>query len=312
MMTKEFLGALDWNNAARKHDALLLKLEKNKLNGDLGFAFNQNSEKVTGTFFSNSGSQPYKSMEFLWIKYKISEALSFSGLAINLDFQNQFDSSISHLQTAGGNIFYKKGKWNVTGTYYYQHGKSAQKSASSTKTNAWMGTAKIDYAINKKASAGIGSDYLTGAKNSGSTQTYFNPLYGTHHKFYGFMDYFYLSSAHKNAGLWDSYLNLNVKPTTEINMQLALHHFEAASKIVDYRGRNAGSTLGNEADLTLNYQIMKDVKLSGGYSQMFTAPSMKYVKNILPDQQMKTVQNWVWLSLNINTDILIFKRETNN
>jgi len=35
--------------------------------------------------------------------------------------------------------------------------------------------------------------------------------------------------------------------------------------------------------------------------------SMKYVKNILPDQKMKLLQNWIWLSININPDILIFK-----
>jgi hypothetical protein len=52
---------------------------------------------------------------------------------------------------------------------------------------------------------------------------------------------------------------------------------------------------------------MKDVKLMGGYSQMFTESSIKYVKNILPDQSMKPLQNWLWLSININPDILIFK-----
>ena len=104
---ERILGALDWNNAGRKHDAALLGFEKNKLKADLGFAFNQNSEKVTGTFFNNSLSQPYKSMEFLWMKYKFSDALAMSILSMNLDFQNQSDSSISTLQTFGGNVFYK-------------------------------------------------------------------------------------------------------------------------------------------------------------------------------------------------------------
>lgn len=44
---------------------------------------------------------------------------------------------------------------------------------------------------------------------------------------------------------------------------------------------------------------MKDVKLSGDIPQMFTNSSMKYVKNILPNQSMKSLQNWVWLSINI-------------
>jgi hypothetical protein len=64
---ERILGALDWNNAARKHDAALLAFEKNKFTANLAAAYNQNAEKVTGDFFDNSISQPYKSMEFLWM-----------------------------------------------------------------------------------------------------------------------------------------------------------------------------------------------------------------------------------------------------
>ena len=306
---ERILGKLDWNNAGRKHDAALLDFEKNKFKANAVFALNQNAEKVTNTFFDNSLSQPYKAMEFLWMKYKFNDALSASALIMNLDMQNRFDSSISHLQTLGGNIFYKKEKLNVTGTYYYQMGNNPVKNSSSIKTNAWMAAIKAGYTINKKFGIGVGSDYLSG-KDMNSTSnkiTYFNPLYGTHHKFYGFMDYFYVSSPHDNVGLWNSYLDLNLNATEKLNWQLALHHFESAGKIIDYSGNKTSSTLGNEADLTLGYNVMKDVKLSGGYSQMFTNSSMKYVKNILPDQKMKSLQNWIWLSININPDILIYK-----
>jgi hypothetical protein len=104
---ERILGALDWNNAGRKHDAALLRYEKNKLKADMTFAFNQNSEKITGTFYDNSLSQPYKSMQFLWMKYQFTDALSASALVMNLDIQNKIDSSVSHLQTLGGNVFYK-------------------------------------------------------------------------------------------------------------------------------------------------------------------------------------------------------------
>ncbi len=306
---ERILGALDWNNAARKHDAALLAFEKNKLTANLAAAYNQNTEKVTGDFFDNSISQPYKSMEFLWMKYKFTDAFSVSALAMNLAFQNRIDSSLSHLQTFGGNLFYKKEKVNFTGTYYYQTGNNPQKNASSMKTNAWMVSGKVDYNFTKKFSAGIGSDFLSG-KDMNSTSrniSFFNPLYGTHHKFYGTMDYFYVSSGHHNVGLWDSYLNVNVNSPDKLNWQLAFHHFESAATVIDYSGKKAGSYLGNEVDLSFKYAAMKDVNLLGGYSQMFTNTSMKYVKNILPGQTMKPVQNWVWLSININPDVLIYK-----
>lgn len=306
---ERILGALDWSNAGRKHDAALLRYEKNKLKTDMTFAFNQNSEMITGTFYDNSLSQPYKSMQFLWMKYQFTDALSASALVMNLDIQNRIDSSVSHLQTLGGNVFYKNRKLNLSGTYYYQTGKNPVKNSVSIKTNAWMAAVKADYNLNKKIGIGMGSDYLSGndISTSSTNISSFNPLYGTHHKFYGFMDYFYVSSPHKNVGLWDPYLNLYLNTSEKFNSQIALHHFESAAKIVDYTGAAANSSLGNEADVTFNYAMMKDVKLSGGYSQMFTNTSMKYVKNILLQEKMKRLQNWIWLSLNINPEIVIFK-----
>lgn len=306
---ERILGALDWNNAARKHDAALLAFEKNKFTANLAAAYNQNAEKVTGDFFDNSISQPYKSMEFLWMKYKFCDAFSASALAMNLAFQNRMDSSLSHLQTFGGNVFYKKDKVNAMGTYYFQTGNNPQKNSTSFKTNAWMASAKVDYNFTKKLTAGIGSDFLSGQNMNSSSRniSYFNPLYGTHHKFYGTMDYFYVSSSHHNVGLWDTYLNLNLNNSDKLTWQFTLHHFESAAKIIDYAGEKANSSLGNEADISFKYTVMKDVNLLGGYSQMFTNNSMKFVKNILPNQSMKPVQNWIWLSININPDILIFK-----
>lgn len=122
-------------------------------------------------------------MEFLWMKYKFSNAFSASALAMHLGFQNRIDSSLAHLQTFGGNIFYKKEKVNFMGTYYYQMGNNLQKNASSIKTNAGMASAKVDYNFTKKINGGISSDYLSGCDMNSSSRTisYFNPLYGTHH-----------------------------------------------------------------------------------------------------------------------------------
>ena len=306
---ERILGKLDWNNAGRKHDAALLQFERKKFIGNMVFAFNQNAEKVTNTFFDNSLSQPYKDMEFLWMKYKFTDVFSASVLAMNLGFQNPLDSSLSHLQTFGTNLYYKKNNLNISGTYYYQTGRTPGKNSLVIKTNAWMAAAKADYNFNKSFGLGIGSDYLSGhdMRSTSSTITSFNPLYGTGHKFYGFMDYFYVSSAHDNVGLWDSYVNFNLNNAKDLSWQIALHHFESAAQIINYSGGKGGAALGDEADVTFNYKLMKDVKIGGGYSQMVTDPSMKFVKNIMPDQKMKSLQNWAWLSINVDPDILLFK-----
>ena len=307
---ERILGALDWNNAGRKHDAALFRYQKGKFKTDIALAYNQNAERINGTFFNDSVSQPYKSMEFAWMHYILTDEVSFSALLMNLDKQNRADSLLSHLQTLGANAFLKNKKVSATASFYYQTGRADLKTKASQKTSAWMVSAYGNYSISKKFIAGIGSDYLSGKgmDNSTPTVTNFNPLYGTHHKFYGNMDYFYVSSPHKNTGLWDSYISTSLKPAANTTYQLTFHHFEAAEKIIDYKGRKVNSVLGNEADLSFQHQLHSGIKISGGYSQMFTATSMKYVKNIPDNQTMKPNQNWIWLSLNIQPEILLFKK----
>ena len=170
------------------------------------------------------------------------------------------------------------------------------------------------YSINKKFSLGLGSDYLSGIDmgSTNSRMTAFNPLYGTHHKFYGHMDYFYVASPHKNTGLWDSYFTASCLPGKKTGIQLAFHHFTSPVKILNYQNTKASSNLGNEIDLSFNYQVYKDVKITGGYAHMLPATSMKYIKNISDKQQLKSVQNWAWLSVAINPNINIFKRVIQN
>ncbi|MGF7231236.1 alginate export family protein [Arachidicoccus sp.] len=306
---ERILGALDWNSAGRKHDAVLLTFSKKKFTANTAFAFNQNAEKITSTYFDKTFSQPYKAMEFLWMKYAFSSSLSVSAIALNLATQNNIDSSIANLQTIGSNLYYNKNRWSIMGTYYFQTGRTPLQNAPSIKTNAWMASVKAVYDVNRNTGFSVGSDYLSGRDMNATSSkiTYFNPLYGTGHKFYGAMDYFFVASAHNNVGLWDSYLNLNLNNSEKLNWQVALHHFEAASQVINYSGGKAKSALGNEVDVTVNFKVTKDVKLSGGYSQMLTSPSMKYIKNIAANQNMKSLQNWIWLSLNINPDILIYK-----
>lgn len=121
---ERILGALDWNNAGRKHDAALLMFAKGRFQTHVALALNQNSEKVTGTFFNDSLSQPYKNLQFVWLKFKVNDSLSFSSLLMNQTRQRTSDSLLSSLQTFGINTYYKSGKINITASFYYQTGKS--------------------------------------------------------------------------------------------------------------------------------------------------------------------------------------------
>lgn len=54
-----------------------------------------------------------------------------------------------------------------------------------------------------------------------------------------------------------------------------------------------------EVDFLFNRDIMKDVKLTGGYSVMFGSESMDIVKG----GNHKSWQDWGWVSLNVNPSV---------
>jgi len=128
----------------------------------------------------------------------------------------------------------------------------------------------------------------------------FNPLYGTHHKFYGAMDYFYASPFANglNPGLWDNYAGLNVAVTPSLSLGATGHYFSTTSKLQSATGQRSKG-LGTEVDLQLSWKLMKDVNLMAGYSFMSGTETMDYVKG----GDHTRWQDWAWLSVNIQTRV---------
>ena len=143
-------------------------------------------------------------------------------------------------------------------------------------------------------------DYLSGDKGNGGKYKAFDPLYGTHHKFYGAMDYFYASTFANGyaPGLMDARIGGRFRASDKVDMELNYHYFSTAVKVQDLK-----KYLGSEVDYQINWSIMKDVKLSAGYSFMRGTKTMDAVKT----GNHKSWQDWGWLSLNINPKILFVK-----
>lgn len=297
---ERILGGLDWNVAGRYHDALKLGYanEANQLH--LILAFNQNKEKTKGGTYYYDGAQPYKNMQTLWYHYTADELpLNASLLFLNLGLETgdaaTETSHTRYLQTFGTYITYKPQSWDMQGAFYYQTGKN--KSAQSV--SAFMASVKAAYALDKQWSVSLGYDYLSGNNGKGDKFKAFDPLYGTHHKFYGAMDYFYASAWQGVApGLQDAQLGVNFKTSQKVSMQLNYHYFATAAKLDDVK-----KGLGSEVDYQLDWNVMKDVKLSAGYSFMLGTKSMDIVKG----GDHKRWQDWGWVSLNINPRILFVK-----
>ena len=297
---ERILGGLDWNVAGRYHDALKLGYANKANQLHLILAFNQNEEKKKGGTYYHDGAQPYKNMQTLWYHYTADELpLDISLLFLNLGLETGVaateTSHTRYLQTFGTYITYKPQSWDMQGAFYYQTGKN--KSAQSV--SAFMASVKAAYAFDKQWSVSLGYDYLSGNDGKGDKFKAFDPLYGTHHKFYGAMDYFYATAWQGAApGLQDAQLGVNFKTSKKVSMQLNYHYFATAAKLDDVK-----KGLGSEVDYQLDWNVMKDVKLSAGYSFMLGTKSMDIVKG----GDHKRWQDWGWVSLNINPRILFVK-----
>ena len=300
---ERILGGLDWHIAGRSHDALKFGYENSihSIHGIL--AYNQNGMKVIGGDFYIPNGQPYKSMQTLWYQYR-RENMPFkvSALIMNLGFESSTEEKpqSKFMQTVGANASYGISGFNFAGTFYYQTGKTV----ANTDISAFMASLNIGYNINSKWNVGIGSDYLSGNKEGENKHTAFNPLYGTHHKFYGTMDYFYASAFQDgiNPGLWDNFARISFKPIEKLNLSLNYHNFMLAQDVTT-AGEKLSKGLGSEVDFQLDWTIMKDVKLSGGYSFMLGTKSMDIVKG----GEHNAWQDWGWISLNINPRIFFAK-----
>ena len=298
-------GTFDWHPAGRSHDALNISWKKQNTEVQTYFAFNQNYNTIgnvnnpAGQYFSPENAQPYQHLQMIYAKYNFTPKHYLSVLANNIGFKDlKTDNKTYNMQTIGANYFGNGNLWNVGLSAYYQFGETNV----GRKTSATLLSAVVDYKINKPSKIGFGIDYLSGDNTNKPTQeatNIFNPLYGTHHKFYGIMDYFYTGNPHGNVGLLDTYVRYSSVINPKLSISAVGHFFNSGAKIYQ-NNQKKSNYLGSELDLSFNYNIMKNVSLTGGYSNFFNTESLRYLKKT---PNTRGNQDWVWISLNINPQI---------
>ena len=297
-----FLGDLDWAAQGRSHDAVRF-IYDNQAGFALhaGAAFNQNVPfepgQLSGTYYS--GTNNYKTMQYVWMHREMGKG-KISVLVFN-DGRERADTTTFFRQTYGAMAEQTLGKVKLGGELYYQGGKDP----AGHQVNAWL--AAVNATINTTLTPlTIGVDYLSGSEANETKNKSFDPLYGTNHKFYGFMDYFYVGNNHgqngKTAGLLDIYLQSKFKLGEKAALVAHFHHFESPAAIyaLEGTGEKLPAVLGNEIDLVYNLNIAPAVNLQVGYSHMFTASSMDTIKNV---QESSKVSNWAWTMISFKPEL---------
>ncbi|MCG8477016.1 MAG: alginate export family protein [Cytophagales bacterium] len=319
---ERIFGALDWANQGRFHDAGVFRYAKGNLTLDAGAAFNQKDGNFglptnNGIIDNYYTTANYKYMQYVWL-HEDWEGLKLSLLFLNTGYQAvkangtiPTDTTTAFTQTYGAYLDKKFGDLDVNGSFYIQSGHDRVVENGlwvRRRVNAYLWAIWLKYNFSDRFNVYLGSDYLSGTNlNDNETKNKsFNPSFGTNHKFYGLMDYFYAGSAHRNVGLWDAHLGLGYKFSAKFKMNLIYHNYTSAAKL--YRavgGDKEDRDLGSEFDLTFVYKPAKAVTVVGGYSQMFASKAMELLKGGDSDVS----QNWAWLQININPTIFMWTKK---
>jgi hypothetical protein len=301
---QRILGGLDWANQGRSFDAALIKYKSGKSQLDLGFALNADNENKTAPSAPYNTDKVFNNMQYAWYSTALNK-FGFNFLVMNVGteyLKTPTDVDLSYFQTFGIYGTYKGNKLLLDYTLYGQTGQ-----ISTSDVSAWEASLNIGYAITPKFNATAGYEFLSGKdQNSTSAMTKsFSPLFGTNHKFNGFMDYFYVAGEHANSvGLHDLSLKLDF-PIKKVNVSFAPHVFAAPNKIM-VGNVEQDSYLGTELDFTAVYKVYKDITLTAGYSQMFASDSMVVLKGGAGLND--TTNNWAYVMVNINPQIFSTKK----
>ena len=289
---ERLLGSSDWNVAGSWHDALRLGYSHLTTTVHAIVAFNQNGENLRSGYYE--AGMPYKQMQAVWAHHNFLRLpLGVSLLAMNVAREAGVadTSKTRHLQTFGTYITYKPKWFKLEGAFYFQTGKATNEKSIA----AFMASIRGTYFINQDLNVHAAYDYLSGNDGYNTNQHAFDPLYGTHHKFYGSMDYF---TGLVVYGLQDIQGGVQTSILKPVNIGIDYHCFLLAERI---KGLN--SLMGHEIDCQVKYQIMKDVSLAAGYSVCLGTKTMDYIKH----GNHKSWQDWAWISLNISPRILSTK-----
>lgn len=307
-----------------------------------GNAANNSSKTGTPVYANppstNGATQDYKSFTSLYISKKFSQT-KFSALFFNDNFgkyrldsvgsatagyvygrrfvptgpTDTYDYSSIHRYTYGLMVNHTLGnasdfgKFALQAAYYKQSGVDRD----NVNLDAYHYTVALTY---QKGNFSFtpGYDVLSGndAVNPSGKDNRFDPLYGTPHKFWGYMDYFYAGSGSPVGGLNNPYFKIKYTANT-FAIGLDIHSFSLNKDMKKADGTVIDKNLGKEGDLQISYTMNKFTNIEFGYSLMKATDSMPFAKGqATTDAAAATFNksaNWAYVMFKFTPDFFYSK-----
>ncbi|MGA9212946.1 alginate export family protein [Kaistella sp.] len=305
---ERLLGALDWQMQGRSFDGakgIFRFSPQSKLETVVTYNNDDNdANDLADREFYNilDAGERTKSMQIVHYQY-LSPKASLSLIGLNNVVQN-LNGSHYDMLTVGINAKKYNENLGFFGSAYWQTGKNTL----AQSKNAYQFSANIDFILNQNINFILGTEWLSGTNYNAevSINNSFSPLYGTNHKFNGFMDYFFVGNHFNSVGLKDFYLKSNFKLSPKAALAFSLHGFASNAKLgFDLtENKEYPQYLGTEGDVVFTYKVANVFSMQFGHSQMFATDGMKFLKKV---QEPASMQSWTWLGLDFGSRFKVKK-----
>lgn len=283
---QRWFGALGWAATGRAHDAFVNKFTFGDVKLDVGAALSSTKhiQGVDSTAIA-SVRAGYKSMQFFWLTIPSGD-FKIQAMATNVTgVETLTATDVTYANTATFGILpsYSNGDLAINASYYIQSGKNR----SSSLLAADLTYKGLGFPVT------LGADIVSGDDiNSGDSETWLQP-FGTNHKFYGFMDFFYVGET-PSFGLNDFYIK-SVGKTGEKSKIIGFVHLLSTNQ--DFTsptdGAVVGGSLGTEIDLIYDLNVAKGFNFKLGYSTIFANELFEEYKSGSADE----FNMWAWMQL---------------
>jgi Alginate export len=282
-----------------------------------GLSAKNGSPAVQDPASSNGLYQDYKALQYVYAartldktrisllaladyfgKYINDSAINIAGKDTGYIYGKHFNQKGVNARITGGlylsSALDPAGALALVAGFYYQAGRDRD----GLQLAAWTSTVSLSYAI-QAFTATAGWDYLSGNNSfsASATNHRFDPLYGTPHKFWGNMDYFYVSTGSPTGGLDNPYAKVKYKGK-RLSTELDYYYFAIGSNQKGSDGRPINKYLGSELDWVSAYALNKATSVEYGFSVMAATQSMEYAKNI-PPGAANLIGLWSYLMVTI-------------
>jgi len=319
-------GSVDWAQQGRSHDAAIFKIDPNENNRiDVGVAYNALGESLYKQDYMRNN---YKTFQYVHWHGNFGK-FGISALALNNGMPYQsldstangnvgfYSEKVTFSRTVGPRLSFENDLIKTNLAFYTQFGNRTVIGGSqfvggdtTMKVSAVYFGIDIYFKLAKMFTIGAGYEFLSGNNEKDNyesgqgkeVENAFAPLFGTNHKFNGWMDYFYVGNHFNSVGLTDLYFPFKFKKD-KISAMIIPHLFSTAGVLYrPEKDENFEDTdvmkeyiryLGTEIDFAFGYTFSKAVAIQAGYSVMFATESMEILKNTQKDK----ANTWGWIML---------------